>query len=60
LIIDIDAYDIKKSMKSTINNIIGTAYSPNATKSCTQEDESTRWDVLNKFAALPRARAMDY
>ena len=29
------------------------------TKSCTQEDESTRWDVLNKFAALPGARETD-
>jgi hypothetical protein len=28
-------------MKLTIDNIIGIAYSPNATKSCTQEDEST-------------------
>ena len=42
----------KNSMKLTIHSIIGTAYSPNVTKSCIQEDESTRWDVLNNFAAL--------
>ena len=49
----------KNSVKLTIDNIIGTAYSPNVTKSCIQEDESTRWEVLNKFAALSGARERD-